>query len=148
MNAYLVYCQCEVVDAYCGTLSDQTKETMYFCRGPKIMLTDEFFFHIQQIIALTSGEDGWPKPCDMELPPPSQIDIIFPLRRLGHFSKIARNSSVSCCSNSFVTLGSTYENHSFFSFDKGIAQFDHLHTKLIQKHATTVGLYCRHIVVR
>jgi len=39
---------------------------------------------------------------------------------VGHLSKIARNSAVSCSSCSRLTVLSTYQNQSFPSFDCGI----------------------------
>lgn len=80
--------------------------------------------------------------------PKLAVALIFSFSRDGLFSKIFKNSSVNCCSSSAVTVASTYEYHSFFSFDSGISQLDHLHATNMQKHATTLGLYCIHIVVR
>jgi len=39
---------------------------------------------------------------------------------VGHLSKMARNSAVSCSSCSRLTVLSTYQNQSFPSFDCGI----------------------------
>lgn len=80
--------------------------------------------------------------------PLSPIDMIFSFSLEGQLSNILRNSVVSCWRSSAVTVGSTYRNHSFFSVDNGISQLDHLQAKCMQKQATTVGLYWRHIVVR
>lgn len=74
--------------------------------------------------------------------------MILRLSRLGHLSRMARNSDVSSSSNSAVQLWSTYQNQSLFSLDLGISQLDHLHARWMHRQATTRGLYCRHIIVR
>lgn len=78
----------------------------------------------------------------------SPIDITFSFNLLGQLSYMAKYSAVSWWSSSGVAVGSTYKNHSFFSDDRGISQLDHLHAKCMQKQATIVGLYWRHMVVR
>lgn len=78
----------------------------------------------------------------------SCLAIIFSFSLDGQFSKMTKNSLVSCSRSSAVTVGSTYLNHSFFSLESGISQLDHLHVNSMQKHATTVGLYWMHIVVK
>jgi hypothetical protein len=70
------------------------------------------------------------------------------LSRDGDLLKMVRNSVVICSNCSAVQSSSTYFHQSFPSLERGISQLDHLHARWIQTHATNVGRYCKHIVVK